>query len=128
MQGLEDLPMRGCLSQYENLFICNHGMHMTTIMILQAHEDLRHNMQRSVFCLVLQGDTASSRRLTETVLAGCIPVFLGPPTHDSFNAACSCVSDAVLVILCCVWAPRRHHLHDGRKKHQTVPMRTSQPT
>ena len=46
---------------------------------LQAHHDLRHNMRRSLFCVVLPGDTASSRRLTEAVLAGCIPVFTGSP-------------------------------------------------
>lgn len=36
-------------------------------------------MQRTVFCLVLPGDAQSTRRLSEIFLAGCIPVFLGPP-------------------------------------------------
>ena len=38
-------------------------------------------MQRSTFCLLPPGETASSRRLTDVVLSGCIPVFIGPPWH-----------------------------------------------
>ena len=45
------------------------------------HDKLKDTLKRSVFCLVLPGDTASSRRLTEVILAGCIPVFVGPPWH-----------------------------------------------
>ena len=47
-----------------------------------SHEEYSlafHKMERSVFCLVLPGDAQSTRRLTEIFLAGCIPVFLGPP-------------------------------------------------
>ena len=36
-------------------------------------------MRRTKFCLVLPGDAQSTRRLSEIFLAGCIPVFLGPP-------------------------------------------------
>ncbi|GIL77888.1 hypothetical protein Vretifemale_7356 [Volvox reticuliferus] len=36
-------------------------------------------MAESRYCLVLPGDTASSRRLSEAVLMGCVPVFIGPP-------------------------------------------------
>ncbi|GIL50063.1 hypothetical protein Vafri_6382 [Volvox africanus] len=36
-------------------------------------------MAESRYCLVLPGDTASSRRLSEAVLMGCVPVFVGPP-------------------------------------------------
>lgn len=35
--------------------------------------------QASTFCLVLAGDTQSSRRASEVILHGCLPVFLGPP-------------------------------------------------
>ena len=52
-----------------------------------SHAVVRQEMQRSVFCLLLPGDTASSSRLTEAVLAGCIPVFLGPPWHAQPLAA-----------------------------------------
>lgn len=38
-------------------------------------------MRRSVFCLVLPGDAQSTRRLSEIFLAGCVPVFIGLPTH-----------------------------------------------
>eukprot|EP00884_Botryococcus_braunii_P022991 jgi/Botrbrau1/9376/Bobra.0252s0005.3 len=39
---------------------------------------LYHN---SVYCLVIPGDSQTSRRLPEAVLTGCIPVFYGPPFH-----------------------------------------------
>jgi hypothetical protein len=35
-------------------------------------------MHEAVFCLVPAGDTRSSRRLFDAVMAGCIPVFVGP--------------------------------------------------
>ena len=38
------------------------------------------HMQRSVFCLALPGDAASTRRLSEIFMAGCIPVFVGAST------------------------------------------------
>lgn len=45
------------------------------------YEELQVHMQRSTFCLLPPGGTASSRRLTDIVLSGCIPVFIGPPWH-----------------------------------------------
>lgn len=39
-------------------------------------------MMRSTFCLVVQGDTASTRRLFDAMIAGCIPVFVGPELYD----------------------------------------------
>ena len=47
-----------------------------------AHAVLAAEMRRSTFCPVVAGDTASSARLTEVVLAGCIPVFIGEPWHS----------------------------------------------
>ena len=35
-----------------------------------------------VFCLVLAGDAQSTRRLSEIFMAGCIPVFVGPPYNS----------------------------------------------
>ncbi len=46
------------------------------------YEDLMVAMQRATFCLMPPGETASSRRLTDAVLAGCLPVFIGPPWHE----------------------------------------------
>lgn len=57
------------------------------VLVQDNHDALRGVMQRSLFCLVIPGDTASSRRLTEIVLAGCIPVFVGPPWHSMPLAA-----------------------------------------
>lgn len=47
-----------------------------------SHAELMEALQKSVFCLLPTGDTQSSRRLTEIILAGCIPVFVGPPYHS----------------------------------------------
>jgi hypothetical protein len=47
------------------------------------HEEAVQRYQQSVFCLVLPGDTQSSRRASEVIVHGCIPVFLGSP----FNTA-----------------------------------------
>ena len=38
-------------------------------------------MLRAIFWFLLPGDMPSSRRLTDIMLAGCIPVFLGAPWH-----------------------------------------------
>ena len=40
-------------------------------------------MRRTTFCLLIPGNTVSSRRITDIVLSGCIPVFLGPPHHNT---------------------------------------------
>ena len=79
-----------------------YGMHLRTRIIaaLRAHnasdvvaacsgeraDRVEHRatveeMLGARFCLVLAGDTQSSRRLTEVMLTGCIPVFVGPPWH-----------------------------------------------
>lgn len=44
-----------------------------------THAEAMHKYQTSTFCLVLPGDTASSRRATEVILHGCLPVYVGPP-------------------------------------------------
>lgn len=46
-----------------------------------SHAELMVALQQSVFCLLPGGDTQSSRRLTEIIMAGCIPVIIGPPYH-----------------------------------------------
>ena len=46
------------------------------------YDEMLATMQRSTFCLMPPGETASSRRLTDAVLSGCIPVFIGPPWHE----------------------------------------------
>ena len=35
-------------------------------------------MRESKFCLMLPGDGASSRRTSEIIMTGCVPVWLGP--------------------------------------------------
>ena len=46
------------------------------------HPALQAAYRRAQFCPVVPSNVQSSRRLTEVVLAGCIPVFLGPPFHS----------------------------------------------
>jgi hypothetical protein len=45
------------------------------------HQDLQASYRRSRFCPVLASNVQSSRRLSEVIMAGCIPVFIGPPFH-----------------------------------------------
>lgn len=50
-----------------------------------GHQEFRamfDRMRHSVFCPAFPGDAASTRRLSEIFLAGCIPIFLGPPYHS----------------------------------------------
>jgi hypothetical protein len=51
------------------------------------HAAMMRKLESAVFCPVIAGDTQSSRRLTEVVLAGCIPLFIGPPFHTLPMAA-----------------------------------------
>jgi len=44
-----------------------------------GHRLLLKEMSRSRFCFVVAGDTSSSRRLSEVIASGCIPVFIGLP-------------------------------------------------
>ena len=48
---------------------------------VQPHQGMLEAMAGSVFCLIMPGNSQSSQRLTEAFIAGCIPVFLGPPWH-----------------------------------------------
>lgn len=45
-------------------------------------QEMFKKMRSAIFCPVFPGDAASTRRLSEIFLAGCIPVFLGPPYHS----------------------------------------------
>ena len=46
------------------------------------YQQLMSEMKQSVFCFLLPGDTTSSRRLSDIMISGCIPVFLGKPWHS----------------------------------------------
>lgn len=46
------------------------------------HRKVMESYRRSRFCPVVASNTQSSRRLGEVILAGCIPVFIGPPFHS----------------------------------------------
>eukprot|EP00884_Botryococcus_braunii_P010961 jgi/Botrbrau1/19867/Bobra.0601s0001.1 len=47
----------------------------------EPHGQLMNSLFRSVFCPVIPGDSQTSQHLTERYIAGCIPVFVGPPFH-----------------------------------------------
>ena len=46
------------------------------------HPEVQQGYRNAEFCPVLPSNVQSSRRLSEVVLAGCIPVFFGPPFHS----------------------------------------------
>lgn len=46
-----------------------------------SYRTVRKELAESRYCLVLPGDTSSSRRLADSVAAGCIPVIVGEPWH-----------------------------------------------
>ena len=48
----------------------------------QSYASMSERMRHTVFCPAFPGDSPSTRRLSEIFLAGCIPVFLGPPWHS----------------------------------------------
>ena len=51
----------------------------------EGHEefaDMFKKMRAAKFCPAFPGDAASTRRLSEIFLAGCVPIFLGPPYHS----------------------------------------------
>lgn len=45
-------------------------------------EEMFTSMSHSRFCMAFPGDAASTRRLSEIMLSGCVPVFPGPPYHS----------------------------------------------
>lgn len=47
----------------------------------QNHTQTTREMLASNFCLSISGDETSTRRISETIVSGCIPVFVGPPWH-----------------------------------------------
>ena len=62
----------GCCAGLE---CCAAGQHLTSAFpVLQLVE----RMRQSKFCLMLPGDGASSRRTSEIIMTGCVPVWLGP--------------------------------------------------
>eukprot|EP01025_Chloroclados_australasicus_P027485 TRINITY_DN2725_c2_g1_i1.p1 TRINITY_DN2725_c2_g1~~TRINITY_DN2725_c2_g1_i1.p1 ORF type:complete len:485 (+),score=20.88 TRINITY_DN2725_c2_g1_i1:227-1681(+) len=46
-----------------------------------SHQQALQISGNSKFCFIIAGDSLSSKRLTETVLKGCVPVFVGSPFH-----------------------------------------------
>eukprot|EP00884_Botryococcus_braunii_P002210 jgi/Botrbrau1/11990/Bobra.0115s0026.1 len=47
----------------------------------ESHGELMKSLFHSTFCPVIPGDSQTSQHLTERYIAGCIPVFVGPPFH-----------------------------------------------
>eukprot|EP00884_Botryococcus_braunii_P007896 jgi/Botrbrau1/17107/Bobra.0157s0010.1 len=62
--------------------ICLDSDFMQTEFRVQVHKPYLQQMSKSVYCLILPGNSQSSQRLTEAFLTGCIPVFVGPPFHS----------------------------------------------
>ena len=79
---------------------------------VQPHAGMLEAMAGSVFCLIMPGNSQSSQRLTEAFIAGCIPVFLGPPWHTlPFSTEASHrmllpASHERLILMCKIWFSR----------------------
>ncbi|EFN52330.1 hypothetical protein CHLNCDRAFT_54573 [Chlorella variabilis] len=54
----------------------------TTSKDSKSYSEVQLEMRNSVFCLLPPGDYPCSNRLSEAILSGCIPVFIGPPWHE----------------------------------------------
>ena len=65
----------------DNTIACSDDKDPTSF-VPQSHSALLETMASHQFCLVIAGDTQSSRRLTDAMLAECLPVFVGPPFHS----------------------------------------------
>ncbi|CAL8469510.1 g9051 [Coccomyxa elongata] len=61
---------------------CTEREFEQNVFVTQRHKLVLEQMANSAFCLILPGNSQSSQRLTEAFLAGCIPVFIGPPWHS----------------------------------------------
>ncbi|EIE21518.1 hypothetical protein COCSUDRAFT_66927 [Coccomyxa subellipsoidea C-169] len=61
---------------------CTEREFEQNVFATQKHRSVLEGMANSAFCLILPGNSQSSQRLTEAFLAGCIPVFIGPPWHS----------------------------------------------
>eukprot|EP00884_Botryococcus_braunii_P015597 jgi/Botrbrau1/2720/Bobra.0203s0062.1 len=49
--------------------------------LIRSHDAFMDLLFRTLFCPVLAGDSQSSQHVVERYIAGCIPVFPGPPFH-----------------------------------------------
>lgn len=65
----------------DSIVQCNEGRFGNPGYNKMPHDVMLRYLARSLYCPVLPGDDQSSQHLTERYLAGCIPVFLGPPYH-----------------------------------------------
>jgi len=45
------------------------------------HPEVMEAYRKATFCPIMPSNAQSSRRLSEVILSGCIPVFIGPPFH-----------------------------------------------
>lgn len=76
--------MRYRLAQYFNHSSYENVEFACTCSVCDGHDShatLMQKLSKSVFCPIPSGDMQSSRRLTEIIISGCIPVFIGPPFH-----------------------------------------------
>ena len=68
------------------LHVIDEGvMDIGNVTTLTIFDQYTSYMQNSQFCLILQGDTPSSRRLFDAIVSGCIPVFTGPKYSMPFE-------------------------------------------
>lgn len=60
-----------------------YAFHNVSISCRSILSDEQHSrlLLSSRYCIVIPGDAQSSQRLSDVIISGCIPVFIGPPFH-----------------------------------------------
>lgn len=85
------LPLQNATNMYVRLVTTKQNTATMSNRLQQS--EYNHFMRTSDYCLILCGDTPSSRSLTSAMVAGCIPVRVGsrlrglcdPPCHKGFG-------------------------------------------
>ena len=81
VQHLPHMQLQGEM-EHPSTFKHLHALRGRLAAAQTTHEKQMELYLTSKFCLMLPGDSQTSRRLPEAVMAGCVPVFLGPPFHS----------------------------------------------
>mmetsp|Transcript_2238 Transcript_2238/g.4109 ORF Transcript_2238/g.4109 Transcript_2238/m.4109 type:complete len:583 (+) Transcript_2238:284-2032(+) len=76
-----------------NFRVDNIDVQLVSVRNRLAQDDYNNRMGTSEYCLILCGDTPTSRSLTSAMVSGCIPLFLGsrlrglcdPPCHAGWG-------------------------------------------
>lgn len=60
---------------------CSGGAARPGSKTFTSYAEFINLLSRTIFCPVLPGEEQNSQHVVERFIAGCIPVFVGPPYH-----------------------------------------------